>query len=323
MDRHDDVVFMIHYNGVFKYDPLRYEQFRVVEMHTCTTDRVMFTPLLDMLVAKLKNNIWALFLCILGLDVDSSGMKLIKNDENVHALYDLTEKHVTLDLFVAYLPHNLANYYHQNLCLDGSDEEVTSKKRNMDLERNMLKVSVKASGFGFGSFCKCKKTVKCAACLLRRWNRSRGREVQTEIALDVAKEEVVGQGKGRDGNEHVQWMLHVICVINVTEVKVGCSGMVLNVKENRGRGSDRDHQDYRGECWKILMGHGAGMSKGGSGCGFGCGGGRGCGRDRVGGSGGSGEVFDEVSFLFLFSTLNMLLRNDRGNVGGVGAAVSG
>ncbi|GJZ14421.1 hypothetical protein Tco_0549651 [Tanacetum coccineum] len=23
MDRHDDVVFMIHYNGVFKYDPLR------------------------------------------------------------------------------------------------------------------------------------------------------------------------------------------------------------------------------------------------------------------------------------------------------------
>ncbi|GJR65646.1 hypothetical protein Tco_0011711 [Tanacetum coccineum] len=94
MDRHDDVVFMIHYNGVFKYDLLRYEQFRVVE--ACTTDRVMFSPLLDMLVAKLKNIIWALFLCILGLDIDSSGMKLIKNDANVHGLYDLTEKHVTV-----------------------------------------------------------------------------------------------------------------------------------------------------------------------------------------------------------------------------------
>ncbi|GJV42568.1 hypothetical protein Tco_1421008 [Tanacetum coccineum] len=77
-----------------------------------------------------------------------------------------------------------------------------------------MKVSVKASGFGFGSFCKCKKTVECVACLLRQWNRSRGREVQIEIALDVAGEKVVGLGKGRDGNEHVQRMLHVICVIN-------------------------------------------------------------------------------------------------------------
>ncbi|GJV42115.1 hypothetical protein Tco_1420555 [Tanacetum coccineum] len=133
MDKHDDVVFMIHYNGVFKYDPLRYEQFRVVE--ACTIDRVMFSPLLDMLVAKLKNNIWALFLCILGLDIDNSGLKLIKNDANVHGLYDLTEKHVTVDLFVAHLPHNLANYYHQNLCLDGSDEEVTSKKKEHALRK--------------------------------------------------------------------------------------------------------------------------------------------------------------------------------------------
>ncbi|GKB09615.1 hypothetical protein Tco_0837927, partial [Tanacetum coccineum] len=38
--------------------------------------------------------------------------------------------------------------------------------------------------------------------------------VKIEIALDVAGEEVVGLGKGRDGNEHVQRMLHVICVIN-------------------------------------------------------------------------------------------------------------
>ncbi|GJW93767.1 hypothetical protein Tco_0173439 [Tanacetum coccineum] len=70
IDRHDNAVFMIHSNGVFKYDPLRYEEFRVVEAYT--TDRVKFSPLLDMLVAKLKNNICALFLCILGLDIDSS-----------------------------------------------------------------------------------------------------------------------------------------------------------------------------------------------------------------------------------------------------------
>ncbi|GJR89939.1 hypothetical protein Tco_0213950 [Tanacetum coccineum] len=29
-------------------------------------------------------------------------------------------------------------------------------------------------GFGFGSFCRCKKMVECVACLLGRWNGSRG-----------------------------------------------------------------------------------------------------------------------------------------------------
>ncbi|GKE10700.1 hypothetical protein Tco_1414251 [Tanacetum coccineum] len=64
-------------------------------MQACTTERVMFSQLLDMLVAKLKDNIWDLFLCIPRLDIDSGGMKLIKNDADVHALYDLVEKHVT------------------------------------------------------------------------------------------------------------------------------------------------------------------------------------------------------------------------------------
>ncbi|GKE52867.1 hypothetical protein Tco_1488023 [Tanacetum coccineum] len=62
-----------------------------------------------------------------------------------------------------------------------------------------------------------------------------------------------GRRRGRGSRERSRW----------------CSGMVLNVKENRGRGSGQDHQDYGGECWKILMGHGAGMSKGGSGGGCG------------------------------------------------------
>ncbi|GJS96133.1 transposase, Ptta/En/Spm [Tanacetum coccineum] len=47
MDRPDDVVFRIHYNGVFDYDPLRIKQFKVVEMQACITERVMFSQLLD------------------------------------------------------------------------------------------------------------------------------------------------------------------------------------------------------------------------------------------------------------------------------------
>ncbi|GKB16008.1 hypothetical protein Tco_0849931 [Tanacetum coccineum] len=86
MDRPGDVVFRIHYNGVFKYDPLRYEQFRVVKMQACITYKVIFSHLLDMLVAKVKDNMLALFFCIPGLDIDISGLKLIENDADVHDL---------------------------------------------------------------------------------------------------------------------------------------------------------------------------------------------------------------------------------------------
>ncbi|GKA54902.1 hypothetical protein Tco_0753851 [Tanacetum coccineum] len=89
MDLPGDVVFRIHYNGIFMYDPLR-------------------------------------------LDIDSGGLKMIESDADVHALYDLAEKHVKVDMFVAHVPQNLVVYYHKTLCLDGSDEEVTSKKREHD-----------------------------------------------------------------------------------------------------------------------------------------------------------------------------------------------
>ena len=52
-------------------------------------------------------------------------------------------------------------------------------------------------------------------------------------------------------------------ILDVTEVKVECSGKVLNVevmKGNRGRASSRDHQDYEGKCRIILMGYGSRVS---------------------------------------------------------------
>nr|GEW65080.1 hypothetical protein [Tanacetum cinerariifolium] len=67
-------------------------------MQACTIDRILFTQFLDILVAKVKDNIWALFICILRLDIDSGGLKRIESDADVHALYDLDEKHVKVDI---------------------------------------------------------------------------------------------------------------------------------------------------------------------------------------------------------------------------------
>ncbi|GJT26272.1 hypothetical protein Tco_0906547 [Tanacetum coccineum] len=108
-------------------------------MQACTIDRIMFSQLLDILVAKVKYNIWALFICIPGLDIDSGGLKLIESDADVHALYDLDEKHVKVDMFVAHSPQNLAVYYHKNLCLDGSDKEAEEEAKSMYLRSPPLK----------------------------------------------------------------------------------------------------------------------------------------------------------------------------------------
>ncbi|GKE20672.1 hypothetical protein Tco_1432184, partial [Tanacetum coccineum] len=107
IDMPDDVVFRKHYNGVFIFYPLRYESGRVIEMQACTIDRVMFSHMCDMLVAKIKDNIWALFCHIPELDLESGGLKIIERDANVHALYDLAEKHLTVYFYVAHLPQNL------------------------------------------------------------------------------------------------------------------------------------------------------------------------------------------------------------------------
>ena len=127
-----DVVFKIHYNGVFMFDPLRYEYGREIVMEASTDSRIMFSPLLDLLVAKIRQNIWALYLCIPELDIDSGGLKIIENDVDVHALYDLAKTHKKVNLYVAHGPQNLAPYYHHNLCLEGSDSEVSSKRKQHD-----------------------------------------------------------------------------------------------------------------------------------------------------------------------------------------------
>ncbi|PWA78962.1 hypothetical protein CTI12_AA211880 [Artemisia annua] len=127
-----DVVFKIHYNGIFMFDPLRYVHCREILMEASSSDRIMFSRLLDILLAKIRQNIWAVFICILLLDIESGGLKIIERYADVHALYDLAKRHKTVEVYIAHSPQKLAPYYHNNLSLDGSDSEVTSKRKQHD-----------------------------------------------------------------------------------------------------------------------------------------------------------------------------------------------
>ena len=126
----EDVVFKIHHGGVFFFDPLRYEQGQVTIMKACSTNRLMFNELCNILVDKLKDKIWAVFCCIPELDIDGGGLMIIERDSDLQVVYDMAKKAEYLHLYVAHEPQLLAEYYYHNLCLEGSDEEVTSARKD-------------------------------------------------------------------------------------------------------------------------------------------------------------------------------------------------
>ncbi|GJX15326.1 hypothetical protein Tco_0216158 [Tanacetum coccineum] len=95
----DDVTFKIHYDEVFQLrTPLTYVN------------------------GQIFGHCFSAYLTVFRYG------KLIDSDKDVHSLYDFAETHGTVEVYIAHLPQNLATYYFNNLELDGSDEEVTSKR---------------------------------------------------------------------------------------------------------------------------------------------------------------------------------------------------
>ncbi|GKC59393.1 hypothetical protein Tco_1086991 [Tanacetum coccineum] len=65
------------------------------------------------------------------------GLTIIEGDGDMNKLYDIAEKYGLINLYIAHLPKNLAEYYFKILTLDASNEEVKSKlksheKRKLD-----------------------------------------------------------------------------------------------------------------------------------------------------------------------------------------------
>ncbi|GJX32224.1 hypothetical protein Tco_0242079 [Tanacetum coccineum] len=64
-------------------------------------------------------------------------LTILEGDGDMNKLYDIAEKYGLINLYIAHLPKNLAEYYFKILTLDASDEEVKSKlksheKRKLD-----------------------------------------------------------------------------------------------------------------------------------------------------------------------------------------------
>nr|GFA67430.1 potassium channel, voltage-dependent, EAG/ELK/ERG, ankyrin repeat-containing domain protein [Tanacetum cinerariifolium] len=58
-----------------------------------------------------------------------------KNDSDLFAMYDYAEMYRILNMYMAHVPQNLLYFYYQNLCLDGSGDEVTSRRRFHEIRK--------------------------------------------------------------------------------------------------------------------------------------------------------------------------------------------
>ncbi|GKB24662.1 hypothetical protein Tco_0864063 [Tanacetum coccineum] len=89
-------VFEVNYDGVFNEYPLRHEHRKNLTLK-----------------------------CIL-----EEGLTILEGDGDMNKLYDIDEKYGLINLYIAHLLKNLAEYYFKILTLDASDEEVKSKLKS-------------------------------------------------------------------------------------------------------------------------------------------------------------------------------------------------
>ncbi|GJY40749.1 hypothetical protein Tco_0428019 [Tanacetum coccineum] len=126
----------VNYDGVFNEYPLRYEHGKNLTLKLSKSNMMIFSKMLDMLSYKLEYEIWGIFVCSPRCSLEE-GLTIAEGDGDMNKLYDIAEKYGLINLYIAHIPKNLAEYYYKNLTLDVSDEEVKSKlksheKRKLD-----------------------------------------------------------------------------------------------------------------------------------------------------------------------------------------------
>ncbi|GKB17301.1 hypothetical protein Tco_0851224 [Tanacetum coccineum] len=85
--------------------------------------------MLDMLSYKLECEIWEIFYCSPRCRLEE-GLTIVEGDFDMNKMNDIAKKYGLINLYIAHIPINLAEYYYKNLSVDTSDEVVKSKLKS-------------------------------------------------------------------------------------------------------------------------------------------------------------------------------------------------
>nr|GEZ60208.1 transposase, MuDR, MULE transposase domain protein [Tanacetum cinerariifolium] len=109
--------------------PLRYEYGKVLPLKLSNLNRMSYSEMLDMLVYKLECEIHGLFYCIPKNSLEI-GLMIVEGDPDIQKMYDMAELYGLINLYIGYVPKNLAAYYFKNLSFDDYDGEIQSKLKS-------------------------------------------------------------------------------------------------------------------------------------------------------------------------------------------------
>ncbi|GJS60389.1 inorganic pyrophosphatase 2-like protein [Tanacetum coccineum] len=124
----DALLFDVHNDGVFFFVPLRYENGVVYQLRVTKDKKYDNEGLCEFLKEKLQQRFYAMFFKLPECELDV-GFKIVQYDSDLEAMCEFVDAYGKLEMYLAHIPQNLAEYYYKNLCFDESRGEVIFKLR--------------------------------------------------------------------------------------------------------------------------------------------------------------------------------------------------
>ena len=121
----DALLFDVHFDGVFYFDPLRYENGVVYHFRVSKDKKFDYKGLCEHLEEKLETTFYSMFFKVRGCAFEV-GLKIVESNSDLESMYAFCETYGKLDMFLAHIPQNLYDYYHTNLvCGEDVNEEAS------------------------------------------------------------------------------------------------------------------------------------------------------------------------------------------------------
>ncbi|GJW59594.1 hypothetical protein Tco_0108929 [Tanacetum coccineum] len=122
------LLFDVHYDGIFMFAPLRYENGVVYELRVTKDKKYDYEGLCQFLKEKLEQRFYAMFFKLPECELDV-GLKIVECDSDLEAMYEFADSYGIIQMYLAHIPQNLAEYYLKNFCFDESGDEAICKLR--------------------------------------------------------------------------------------------------------------------------------------------------------------------------------------------------
>ncbi|GJV70511.1 hypothetical protein Tco_1490506 [Tanacetum coccineum] len=122
------LIFDVHYDGTFNFCPLTFDNGLVYQWSVRKDNPLDIASVREFLREKTQSVIvYELFFKLPQCDLDV-GLKIIKNERDLEAMYDYAHEYGIIHVYITHDPQDLAPYYVENMCFYGSEDDLKPRK---------------------------------------------------------------------------------------------------------------------------------------------------------------------------------------------------